>query len=1213
MMNHNPANLDAPQSLRQLIEQREDLSAADRLRIVRHLALLVQALHQSGRTHRAIDAEAVLIDDRLRAELASPPSQRRFGALDADPEFCPPDLAGTEALRLPEKIEAAAAVLKKNRRTLTPQQIDFYQLGVLLCRLLSGESIARYMYSSKVKARVPQFARSVLQRALGYKAADRFDDCGQLIAALDEAIERAGSPPVSSPMTETPLAGQIRATGDDTQTYSDAPASRVADDTPLPFERLGHFRLLRRIGRGGMGDVYLADDETLDRQVAIKVLPADLARDDDFVHRFQAEATAAAGLSHPSVVPVYFIGQDAGHHFFAMQYVEGQSLAERIADGRPLPLDQVQNILEQCLAGLDAAHSQGLIHRDIKPSNILLDSQNDRAVLVDFGLVRRLGPGEGITTAGTVLGTVDYIAPEQATGRTIDGRADLYALGVLAYQLLSGRLPFLADTPMAMIFQHAYEEPTPLGEIAPDVPQPIQNIVARMMAKHPDNRYASCAEALSDLTSYREGRPISAPTPNFQSDLRRTVDHLSAAMADHQRHRDQLTRLLDTTRTMAADLSAKITEQEQFTLAIKPSTTPEEAEAMHAQQKEQEETTAKLKSQQEEQLRQIEDVERELNEVDATLERLHGQWDGLKERMQVGSPKKSKPGRLPPVARRRLVGLVLIGCVVVAASAFLYLLRDGRMFDSGETPDKISLELAPGEELPVGQWVDVLGMVDVEGDKFLGTWSRQGNAVTGSGGHVTLPVLLEGSYEFEVTFTRNTGGDLLCFTIPVGSRVCQLNLAAHGNQFSGLDLIGGKLLVENESKRPGALVNGRRYTIRYEVRLEGQSVHITTLLDGKLYVQWVGHETWLSAPGAWLDARRPGLGSAQEATFHSARLRVISGKAKRIEPGDPKVSASLAQAFPGRSLQGHNKPISALAFNAERQTLVSASEDGTLKLWRMPKFNPAWASETGGLLRTLVGQVGPLSVAFGPENRHIIVGTRSGVIERWDLTEETLSRSMTSPISGVRCVAFSPGAAIVALGTTEPSLRTIDLTSGGASHDIKGIEVTVNSIAFSPDTSLLVSGHEDGSINLWRTDSEDPHRSLQGHDQPVKSLAFSPDGSMLTSAGDDGTVRLWDVASGEVRHLLEGHEGAVNTVAFNPDGTIVASGGEDNIIRIWNTATGRLRRKLVGHTGAVTALAFGPDGGYLASGGRDQIVNTWDMVRVLDPNWVEDAEPEESE
>ncbi len=656
---------EMPRRLAEVLAEGPRWTVTDRLRIIRRLAQEVHILHQDGRTHRAIDAEAVSIDTQLQPQLASPVGPRRFGGEHSDPEFCPPELAEGSDVQLPEHVEQALAVLRKQGYEVSPERIDVYQLGVLLCRLLSGASLREYMYQPAVKQKIPVVARSLLQQALGFDPEHRLTDCSQLIEALDEVIDQAGSQPVSAPMTETPLAGQIRATGDDTQPYSDVPASRVPDDAPLPFERLGHFRLRRRIGHGGMGDVYQAHDETLDRQVAIKVLPPELARDEDFVHRFQAEATAVAGLTHPNVVPVYFIGQDAGHRFFAMQYIEGQSLAERISEDQSLPLDQVQDILEQCLAGLEAAHSQGLIHRDIKPSNILLDSQSDRAVLVDFGLVRRLGPGEGITTVGTVLGTVDYIAPEQVTGGTIDGRADLYALGVLAYQLLSGRLPFMADTPVAMIFQHAYEEPVSLGEIAPDVPQPIQNIVARMMAKHPDDRYASCAEALADLEAYREGRPILAPNPDFQADLRRTVDQLATAIAEHQRHRDQLTLLLNTTRNAAADLSTKITEQEQSAPAVKPSTAPEEAEAMHAKQKEHEEGTAMLKSQQEEQTRQIEDVERELSEVGATLKRLQGQWDGLKSRLEAAEATSRSKRR----SRKRRYWWVAVAVVAVCLAA----------------------------------------------------------------------------------------------------------------------------------------------------------------------------------------------------------------------------------------------------------------------------------------------------------------------------------------------------------------------------------------------------------------------------------------------------------------------------------------------------------------------------------------------------------------
>ena len=210
-----------------------------------------------------------------------------------------------------------------------------------------------------------------------------------------------------------------------------------------------------------MGDVYRAYDESLERQVAIKVLPPQFARDGDFVRRFHAEATAVAGLSHPNVVPIYFIGEEHGYHYFAMQYVEGESLAERLSREKRLPVDEALELIGQCLAGLQAAHQRGLIHRDVKPGNILLERHSGRAMLVDFGLVRRLNQSAAMTTTGVILGTVDYTAPEQARGLPVDGRTDIYAAGVLLYQLLCGQLPFTADTPTAMVFQHAYEKPSP--------------------------------------------------------------------------------------------------------------------------------------------------------------------------------------------------------------------------------------------------------------------------------------------------------------------------------------------------------------------------------------------------------------------------------------------------------------------------------------------------------------------------------------------------------------------------------------------------------------------------------------------------------------------------------------------------------------------------------------------------------------------------------
>jgi hypothetical protein len=259
-----------------------------------------------------------------------------------------------------------------------------------------------------------------------------------------------------------------------------------------------------------MGEVYRAEDETLHREVAVKVLPPDLARDEDFVRRFQAEAAAMGRLNHPNVVPVYFFGEESGLYYFVMPLVVGESLAERLHHGPRLSVAEVTELAGQCLEGLQAAHQAGLIHRDIKPGNILLERATGRAMLGDFGLVRRLGASTQLTAAGTVMGTADYLAPEQARGGEVDQRADLYAMGVVIYQMLSGQLPFVADSPTSMLFQHVFEKPPPMDRVAADVPAALAAIVARMMAKNAAERYENCAEVLADLEAFRTGRAVSA-------------------------------------------------------------------------------------------------------------------------------------------------------------------------------------------------------------------------------------------------------------------------------------------------------------------------------------------------------------------------------------------------------------------------------------------------------------------------------------------------------------------------------------------------------------------------------------------------------------------------------------------------------------------------------------------------------------------------------
>src|SRR5688572_13315035 len=233
------------------------------------------------------------------------------------------------------------------------------------------------------------------------------------------------------------------------------------------------YELDREIGRGGMGIVYKARDRRLKRVVAIKVLPPELAFRSEIRSRFLREAETAAGLSHPNIVPIYSVDEMEGLVFFVMSYVAGDNLAKRLHDHGVLGPDEVRRILREVGDALDFAHERGVVHRDIKPDNILLDAESERSMVTDFGIARAVTEGgdSRLTATGMAIGTPAYMSPEQAAGeRTIDGRSDLYSLGVVAYQMLVGEPPFVASSTPAMLVKHISERPVPLEQRRADLP-----------------------------------------------------------------------------------------------------------------------------------------------------------------------------------------------------------------------------------------------------------------------------------------------------------------------------------------------------------------------------------------------------------------------------------------------------------------------------------------------------------------------------------------------------------------------------------------------------------------------------------------------------------------------------------------------------------------------------------------------------------------------
>jgi len=284
---------------------------------------------------------------------------------------------------------------------------------------------------------------------------------------------------------------------------SDTPAS------PTVFN--DRYELHRKLARGGMADVYLARDLLLDRPVAVKVLFTEFARDAAFVERFRREAQSAANLNHPNIVAVYDWGAQYGTYFMVMEYVDGRPLSEIIHSEGPLHPHRAAEITADVAAALGFAHRNGVVHRDVKPGNILI-TPSGQVKVADFGIAQasNANAADNLTQAGSVMGTATYFSPEQAQGRAVDPRSDLYSLGCVLYEMLTSRPPFSGDTPVAVAYKHVQSEPVAPSHINPNVPPALEAIDLKLLAKDPSLRYPSAEDLRSDLRRFLEGQPVLA-------------------------------------------------------------------------------------------------------------------------------------------------------------------------------------------------------------------------------------------------------------------------------------------------------------------------------------------------------------------------------------------------------------------------------------------------------------------------------------------------------------------------------------------------------------------------------------------------------------------------------------------------------------------------------------------------------------------------------
>ena len=290
------------------------------------------------------------------------------------------------------------------------------------------------------------------------------------------------------------------------------------------------YQVTHLIARGGMAMVYRAQDLLLNRPVALKILYPELSADPLFVERFRREAQAAAKLSHPNIVPVFDWGEDEGTYFIVMELVEGRSLAEVLRGGATLTASRTAQLAAQVAAALNYAHRNGMVHRDVKPGNILITA-DAQVKVTDFGIAQAMSSEDHLAEDGLVMGTATYFSPEQAEGAAVDGRSDVYALGVVMYEMLVGRPPFIGDTPLEVSTQHVHGVVTPPTQLNPTVPRDLEAVVMKTLARSPEHRYATADELRVDLLRFVDGQPVhaaGAPGAFFGNDSTQMVQKVDA-------------------------------------------------------------------------------------------------------------------------------------------------------------------------------------------------------------------------------------------------------------------------------------------------------------------------------------------------------------------------------------------------------------------------------------------------------------------------------------------------------------------------------------------------------------------------------------------------------------------------------------------------------------------------------------------------------------